>query len=181
MIELAVDGDHSGGQFFSDNWVEDYMYRYHEHVQWYWVLGETYDNGPHLQPVYFEHLRDWFVTPPYAGAGGSVHSAKPTISVTEVYVTAFDLLIWNDPQESRVSALYPGKTIGLYVEIIDRDDYNNRTPTMAFRLGSAHMGAAWGFADNFIDVLLLGPGGEIPDESAVESITWGRIKAHFVK
>ena len=31
-------------------------------------------------------------------------------------------------------------------------------------------------ADNFVRGLLVGPGGELPD-SAVESMTWGRIKA----
>ena len=36
-------------------------------------------------------------------------------------------------------------------------------------------------ADEFVAGLLVGPGGEIPDESAVESITWGRIKARFVR
>ena len=36
-------------------------------------------------------------------------------------------------------------------------------------------------ASRLCDAVLLGPGGGIPDDSAVESITWGRIKAQFVE
>ena len=34
-------------------------------------------------------------------------------------------------------------------------------------------------ADFLADAMLLGPGGRIPEGTAVESLTWGRIKASF--
>lgn len=46
-----------------------------------------------------------------------------------------------------------------------------------------YLGGFDGFAraGDLVDGVLLGLDGEVPDDSAVESITWGRIKAQFVK
>ena len=128
------------------------------------------------------------MNPPYADGGGRVLGEHPTISVTEFYVTPFDRFVWNSPEESLVSELYPGKIIGFAIGVVDND------LTEGFPLDSIHYlrteelsedCGGWSLyphcSDGFSLGLLLGPGGEIPDISAVESITWGRIKAQFVK
>ena len=187
-IEIMVDDDHSGGLYQPTDIIpvdlsstEAYWLFVQNQVQWYWALAETYDSGPHLQLAGISEDWDWCLTPPYADAGGGVFGENPTVSVTEGYVTAFDRFFWNSPEESVILDLYPGKIIGLFISILDRDDRNTWKPSVSYNLGEAWQDDACCHSDDFMDVLLLGPGGEIPDESAVESITWGRIKATFVK
>lgn len=36
-----------------------------------------------------------------------------------------------------------------------------------------------GYAEQFADGILVGPGGTLPEGSAVENNSWGRIKASF--
>ena len=125
--------------------------------------------------------------------GGGSFGQNPTISVTEFYVTAFDRLVWNSPAESVVSDLYPGKIIGFHIMIWDRDagyaglKSIHNLPGEGLGEGatghpcSRHSTMEVDCSDAFAPGLLLAAGGEIPEISAIESITWGRIKAAFVK
>ncbi len=190
-VMFNVDGDASGGEYrrFSEGSInigagfdEELRLRINQHAQDYIVLGDIVGGGPHVclvdQSVYNDE--DWFNLPPYAEGGGASFGAHPTLSVTEFYVTPFDRLIWNSPEESVVSSLSPGTLIGFYLSIGDHDEEG----ALAESLHAMRVQDEWTVspmnADSFARGLLVGPGGEIPD-SAVESLTWGRIKATFVR
>ena len=183
IINIVVDGDHSGGEYFYiGGGLDAYERRLlaNQQAQSYYALAETYDDGPHLQLFMMWNRdlnQDWFLYPPYADGGGDVLGENPTISVTEFYVTPFDRFVWNSPEESVVSELKVGKIIGLQLTVYDWDDLFGRERWTFFRMGKTSGTSS----DDFFDALLVGPGGEIPDDSAVESVTWGRIKAQFVK
>ena len=182
-ISIYLDGDNSGGQFFyvsadvEDE--EEWLLLDRQQAQWYEAIGETHDTGPHVVLRHHDHGEDWFFYPPYAEGGGTTYGQNPTISVTEFYVTPFDRFVYNSPVESVVSELHSGKTIG-FVIIIDDLDTAGRTRHILIGEDWFLDPGALHYSDNFAAGLLLGPGGEIP-ESAVESITWGRIKAMLEK
>ena len=123
------------------------------------------------------HYGDWYVLPPYAGGGGRRFGEQPTITVTEFYVTPFDRMLWNDEENSQASELNPGQIIGFSITIRDNDEPDEFTildlPSLEAVIS----------ADAFVDGLLLGLDGEISQvkDTAVESDSWGRIKASFNK
>ena len=173
-MELVVDADHSGGQYIGFGGMQRGDNR---QAQMYKAIAEVYDRGPQVDMLNSHIVRqDWFRLPPNAEGGGAVFSENPTISVTEFYVTPFDLFVWDSAEESVVSDLVRGRVIGLAISVPDRDE-DEAKPSVYYHLGDI----ASPLSDNFADFLLLGPSGEIPDDSAVESITWGRIKAQFVE
>ena len=112
------------------------------------------------QPVY-----DWMVKPPYSESSGGVYGENPTVSVIEFYVTSFDALSWEDPQESIVSDLEAGKVIGLEVWIFDVD------PGKRIRDPHIANGVGFRWADGFADGVLVGA-----SDSAVREDSWGLIK-----
>ncbi len=183
-VQFVVDGDASGGKFyFYLEEIEDDEERQllnYQHAQDYHALGDIVGSGSHVCVGSSRAKEGWFNLPPYAEGGGASFGAHPTLSVTEFYVTPFDRLIWNRPEESVVSTLSRGTLIGFYLAIRDFDVEG------AWRAETAHSIVGQDYwsdttnADGFARGLLVGPGGEIPD-SAVESLTWGRIKATFVR
>ena len=180
-VLLGVDGDHSGGKFvFGSQYfpsTEEWMLQQDQQAQQYSILPEVDDGGSTLEMhghLFFENYEDWLITPPYADGGGVTFGEKPTIVVTECYVTPFDKLVWNDPGESLVSELYPGKIIGFCIDVLDVDSAHS-DPESIHYLRSSETGFT--YSDTFVEGILLGPGGETPDDSAVESIPWGRLKA----
>ena len=178
-IGIIVDADHSGGEYagIAELTPEEDLLYYNYQAQWYQALAETYDSGPRVTMIYTESKAqdDWFMEPPYAEGGGRIYGEHPTISVTEFYITAFDYFVWYSQEESAISELYPGKVIGLLIFVADRDE-NEVMPSSFYNLGEFS-----DLSDTFADCVLVDPRGEIPEISAVESITWGRIKAQFVK
>ena len=191
-ITLAVDGDRSGGQyrFVSDSFdsEEEWKLRESQQAQIYAVLPEVYDGGSQFQMfgnIFFEDYEDWLIAPPYADGGGGVLGEHPSISVTEFYVTSFDRLVWNSPEETLVSELYPGKMIAFEIKVVDVDTGPAEWQSIHFLRSSEYPEDASylvsSSSDTFAQGILLGPGGELPDDSAIENITWGRIKAQFVK
>ena len=192
-VSFIVDGDASGGEYLfmpiiisGGPFDEERRLLVNQHAQYYLVLGDIVGGGPHVclfpQSLYGD--KDWFNLPPYAEGGGASFGEHPTFSVTEFYVTPFDRLIWNSPEESVVSALSPGTLIGFSLTILDHDDAGIQPEGMHFITHFITEGdyssAVFQNADNFVRGLLVGPGGELPD-SAVESVTWGRIKATVVR
>ncbi len=190
-VFFGVDGDASGGEYrrFSEGSInigagfdEELRLRINQHAQDYIVLGDIVGGGPHVclvdQSLYNDE--DWFNLSPYAEGGGASFGEQPTLSVTEFYVTPFDRLIQDSPEESVVSTLSRGTLIGFILTIADLDEEG------AWRAETAHSIVGQDYwsdttnADTFARGLLVGPGGEVPD-SAVESVTWGRIKAMFVR
>ncbi len=183
-VDFSVDGDASGGKYyFSINEIRDPDERRllnDQHAQSYVVLGDIVVGGPHVCLGYSRAKEDWFLLPPYAEGGGASFGANPTLSVTEFYVTPFDRLIWNSPEESVVSTLSRGTLIGFILSIPDFDEEGELWKGYHSVRRVQDEWTSIFNADTFARGLLVGPGGEIPD-SAVESMTWGRIKAMFVR
>ena len=178
-IIFMVDGDHSGGLYMGDDLDTD-MLRWYGQAQSYHVLGEVYDAGGHVDLGYrtpgLYSWEEFFLLPPYAEGGGGAFGENPTLSVTEFYVTPFDRLVWNSQEESLVSELGPGQVIGLMLSVAEIDG------ECCADQGYLHLGGEVGYsADGFVDGVLMGAVGGPDDESAVENITWARIKAQFVE
>ncbi len=181
-VNFIVDGDASGGQYFfhGRNVSDELRLLNNQHAQNYILLGDIGGGGPpHVCMWQTSEDEDWFNLPPYAEGGGASFGEQPTLSVTEFYVTPFDRLIWNSPEESVVSTLSRGTLIGFILSIADLDEEGARAETIHSLVGQDHWSDSSN-ADTFARGLLVGPGGEVPD-SAVESMTWGRIKATFVR
>ena len=94
----------------------------------------------------------------------------------EFFVTCFDRLNHLSREDSDVSQLTERKIIGFDVYVLDFDD-DPKLPTALYYLdrpdGSERDPQD---ASAVLDGLLLGPGGESGD-TAVQSVSWGRIKA----
>ena len=115
-IDAAASGD-SGYRTGFDNPTSEFYLLVNQRTQLYGIIGETYDEGPHLQLMNFvigapsSPHGDWYLRPPYAEAGGTSFGERPTISVTEFYLTPFDHFVWNDPAASLASDLQVDKRI----------------------------------------------------------------------
>ena len=187
-VIFQVDGDHTGGKYdwgHSDE-LEDAI-QTNRQAQFYGNIAIAPSGGLTIGlhgttvaaygfPEEIEQPVDWMVQPPFARGGGGVFSENPTIWVTEFYVTCFDLLDHLTPENSVVSGLAAGKTIGFDLSVSDYDvepagrlayyELRNREEISEVAIG----------ADFFVDGLLLGPDDDFGD-SAVQSTSWARIKA----
>ncbi len=128
----------------------------------------------------YDGASEWATREPYAAAGGGVLGATPVTTVTEMKVTPFDDLIYNDEAASVASELYPGKIIGFTIRTSDNDEpqYSdgggNGSQLLSGRVKASS------FAELLVDGLLVGAGEDpsrYDDGSAVEPSSWGRIKA----
>ena len=178
-IFLVVDGDHSGGRYRYVNWAwcqdcpREELLENQRQAQTWQAIGDA-PAGEHLV---FYGLAHWAAREPYAAAGGGALGESPAVSVTEFRVTPFDDLIYDDEQASVASDLYAGKVIGFHIQTQDNDD-----PLPPFDGGmrlSLPGRNPFGFADSFVDGLLLGAGEDpsLYDVSAVAPSSWARIKA----
>ena len=180
-VQFLVDGDHSGGQF----WLFDDDTPSNGQAQFYEALAEVFDDGPkvNLAPTGNVESANWFYSPPYADGGGASYGENPNVSVTELYVTPYDRFAWSSPDDSEVSDLVAGKTIGFMIVIPDSDtdipaDWKSIHVLAGadFQFGPKSE-VLFTFADDFADGLLVGADGKIPGDTAVENGSWGLIKA----
>ena len=187
-VAFAVDGDHSGGELFpgqysgepSEDWLQDVL-----EAQVFTALGEVFDGGSQVRlfPSSIHVSADWFSRPPFAHGGGAVFGGSPIGSVTEFYVTPFDRFVATDPEDSDVSDLFGGKIIGFNIEIPDVDALvgDGRPHWETIHLLAAPRSDAEHLlkmsADDFADGVLVTPDGLSSEDSAVESDSWGLIKA----
>lgn len=181
-MQLEIDGDHSGGNQVMDGYSFLHLETY--------GLSQPYEAiaripvGPNVgiwgasmvidprEPVY-----DWMVKPPYSEGSGGVYGENPTVSVIEFYVSPFDAISWDDPNESIVSDLQAGKVIGL--DVMGRDvDPGKRAGGMRLAGGA---GGRW--ADAFADGLLISAADSAVREesSAMREESWGWIKASLAE
>ena len=120
-VQLLVDGDRSGGTVFE---TEDDLIVWDTamgQAQAYWAVVENHENSSNvfLGLVGLEY--PWVHQVPYADGSGSVLDSQPVFYVVEFYVTAFDRLIRDAPEESLVSDLFAEKTIGFSMGVSDSD------------------------------------------------------------
>ena len=193
-ISVAIDGDHSGGAGCGlSNCSEEDWLDAHGQTQYYDAIART-PNGPTLEdptPKFFFQTETeefaWTTLPPYAEGGGGVAGEMPFISVIELYVTPFDRRTgnWDSPEEIVVSDLADDQVIGFAFAVFDTDESEHGViwtpetmqPTTPDFDSLAVIDIAFLRADRFLDGLLLpGETGGLGD-SAVGSVSWGRIKA----
>ena len=199
-FEFFVDGDHSGGDITGSadpDWTdEERTLNNNRTAQQYSIIAEAPDNR-HLG--YHGAGQEWVNSLPYTDGGGGTtelsldffgdfgadfgrniftqpgqlpsSEGAPVLSIFEGYVTPFDDLIWNSPEDSKPSDLAPDKIIGLSISIPDFDTEPSAYRAFHSLTGSYH---TWRYASNFSDARLVPAG-----ETSVESDSWGRIKATF--
>jgi len=161
-IEFMVDGDHSGGEYagsfgpsFSN---EERSLLQQQQAQQYLGIADTPD-GDHVGLS----GPDWATALPYADGGGAESGADPNTSVIEFFVTPFDNLVADDPDESLPSQLWPGKIIGLNINLPDFDSAPGSYHGYHTLSGQQ---ATWRYAERFADARLISdspPPAVLPD------------------
>ena len=187
-IILGIDADHSGGAGNTSTSLADEWREVAGQTQEYKAIARTV-SGPNLDDTvtrYATEAFSWRVLPPYGDAGGGVFGEAPIFSVIELYVTPFDDWVgWDSPGEIEVSSLTAGQVIGFVIGVYDFDSEDDwgRSWTPDAMLPPAHAFPIFDIefqrADSFLDGLLLGPASSVPpgEDTAVESVSWARIKA----
>ena len=175
-ITLYLDADHNGGRGFADGYgpLEERIPVLGE-TQKYEAISHTV-SGPTLATGH-SFLQPWHTSPPYGDSGGSVAGENPVVWTVEMYVTPQDG--WGDSiDETPFSELSVHQIIGFAPVINDSDpSYIEVEASIPWNPEAIDDEEAfrWLFhsvADIFLDGLLLPA-----QETAVESVTWGRIKA----
>ncbi|MCY3778017.1 MAG: hypothetical protein OXH11_18730 [Candidatus Aminicenantes bacterium] len=172
-IAFQLDADHSGGTGHrNETPAEEYPIIFGR-TQQYTAVAQT-ASGPLLGEgtLGSGEPSSWKINPPYGDAGGGVHGENPTMWVIEFYVTPQNA--WGEgPENTFFSDLEANQIVGFVAIVRDRDFTKGsiwkpssiQDDENPFQLDR-------GYADIFVDGLLL------PDRStAVEDVTWGRIKA----
>ena len=188
---FALDADHSGGKGRRNhvfNFTYEELLGIYGSTQWYSVIaqtvsGPTIDNAIRISQK--DPIRNFngtpdsgMVFPPYGDAGGLAEGEQPSLSVVEMYVTPYDWLgALDDLNQIGFSELSAYQTIGFSVLIHDSDGDCSVCERWYLPAEHDHPGH-WlyisrdNMADAFIDGLLLPA-----QDTSVQSLTWGRIKA----
>lgn len=182
-----VDGNKSGGAM-----IERRDGRINRDIlmvqaQRYWGVAKNYENDSNLTLQWLTGEAPWITYLPYADGGGGIVESQPIFYVVEFYVTPFDRLVSDAPEQSVVRDLVAGKAIGFAMEMLDHDTSMDDDFLPDRVHGLFGPDAAWDMggdlsrrSDHWAQGILLGedsPAGG----TAVESLTWGRIKASLSK
>jgi hypothetical protein len=177
--EFLVDGDHSGGMYQGPTVGRGDLL---SQAQQYMMLptsaaGRSMSLWEADSRPFPPSQTAWLTQPPFGDAGGRDFVGLPTESVLEFYITPFDELVPDVPDQSRPSRLASGNIIGLQLNVADFD-VPGEPHSGFFALGGAS--DAWRDASQFVDAELVGChvldcSGARP--SAVAADSWGRIKA----
>ena len=190
-LVLALDADHSGGGLNLESWETRGFWG---ESQQYGAIARTASGRAALYAYFTSGLSrsyskaakedSWIFFPPYGEAGGGVAGENPIIRVIELYVTPYDSWQGPDsrPEDVVVSDLTAGKVIGFAVLVGERDDEYSRfyLGPEAVQSEDPEIDILHRYrADVYLDGLLLPAtaAGAEPEGSAVESVSWGRIKA----
>ena len=177
-ILLLLDADHSGGTGTrNETPIEEYA-QFFGRTQRYDAIAQTVSGSIIGTNLVVRDRQPWHSLPPYADAGGGVAGENPTISVIEFYVTPQDG--WGDNMEDTpFSELTPRQTIGFapIINDLDPSDEEFGSDPIPWFPEPIDEWLALDFlergeADIFLDGVLLPY-----QETVVESVTWGRIKA----
>ncbi|NKB68231.1 MAG: hypothetical protein GKR89_14310 [Candidatus Latescibacteria bacterium] len=185
-VDFMVDGDHAGEQYngFESSDAEELGFaekdgRTNFAAQQYFAIAAAPDRRLLGHPGLG---LDWVTLPPFADAGGFLLDSEPHISAIELYVTPWDGLDWSGPEQSVRSRLEAGRIIGMQIGVPDFDAEPGEYDGYYTIAGVAQ---SWRFANVFVDGLLVpcqgGDCGIVPERTAVQGDSWGRIKASFGK
>ena len=173
-VGLVVDGDHNGGPDLSPDPTLEEHEEYLGRTQYYYAISRT-ASGPTMDvPIIRENTgSSWTALLPYGEAGGGVFGEAPVISTIELFVTPFNGWEgWDSPGEIEVSELISGQVIGFGIQVFDYD------PSEEWASWTPGLMPALPGPDDLLDGVLMGPGLSVPQgDSAVESVSWMRIKA----
>ena len=186
---LAIDGDHSGG----GNRLESFeTWDFWGESQQYGAIARTASGRTALYGYHTSGLSggytvvttedSWMFFPPYVDAGGGLAGENPTIRVIELYFTPYDSWQGRDsrPEDVVVSDLTAGKVIGFAILVGESEDKGSWfLGPEAVQSEDPEIDILYRYrAEYYLDGLLLPAGAAEPGEdSAVESVSWGRIKA----
>ena len=180
-IWFYVDADKSGGELFEAHGggeIPDDM----QQAQWYTAFARTYSNDSNVTLVNVSLRADWVHQVPYADGGGGIVDSQPILSVVEFNVTPFDHLIWRDPEQSVVSDLFAGKTIGFGLVLADVDTKDLTHSDSWYGLfgpdASYDNGEIFSTSDLWAHGILVGADGRTGD-TAVKTVSWGGVKANL--
>ena len=192
ILAIAIDGDHSGGQWVDRGWLnrdrdyswwdsDGYKTLFNVHVQEYVGMAQSHTTRNLVLEIthQFSEFSGWVTSPPYGEGGGGLFGENPLVAVIEFYVTAFDRLDWESPDNSEVSQLFPGKIIGLRPVVVDRD--GDITERAIYEVAASLGSETWMFAESFVDAVLLGADGTGGGGTAVKPDSWARIKASLAE
>ena len=171
-IEVMLDSDHTGGDFTGSanpDWTDEEKALNNNRTAQQYIAVADDPSGRHV--FYLGSGGEWVNDLPYADGGGVSVGDNPTESVIEFFCTPFDDLIWNSPGDSKAGELTSGKIIGFQISLPDTDQAVGQDRAFHTLSGQA---ATWRYAERFIDARLVGLGG---GATAVEDMSWGRIKA----
>ena len=180
-VWFTVDGDRSGGGLFDENRQKEVPEDMVQ-AQLYTAYASTNSNDSNVNLMSVSYYAPWVHREPYADGGGGLVDSQPIFSVVECYVTPFDRLIWNDPELSVVSDLFPDKIIDFTLLLADVDTEEGDTFEVAdsihhlFGPNASYDDPNAPESDFWAQGILLGADGG-SDGTAVESVSWGRIKA----
>jgi hypothetical protein len=177
-VEFMVDGDHSGGSYngFSvDEYGEEQAKLLAGYqAQQYTMIPESPDG---ITIGNNTSASGWVTNLPWADGGGTAYGEAPTTSIMEGYFTPWDELDWHGSEFSTRSTLEAGRIIGFQLSVMDWDVVGTYH---AFHTLSG-LASTWREADNFVQGELIGCDygdcGAAANPTAVESESWGRIKA----
>jgi hypothetical protein len=183
-LEIMIDIDHSGGQYagLADLTPEEskrqvgaqatqycMAYPNADGINAHSFMAATWD----LEPPYWEHVFDFQGT-----------NLGPGTVTYEIAMTPWVDLNWMGADQGIIGDLTEGEIIGMQFSYGDFDDPENPTQYHAFWTVSGQ-DQTFMFADRFGDFMLAPVDDTIDWEKtgplAVESNTWGRIKASFNK
>lgn len=171
VLQVKVDGDHSGGSYSPVIASEDQLGP-GTHVQVYDFFRAARNDG---QVTVGDFLDRWVRSEPWTEIGHTARSELPAQSILEVSLTPWDRFGAN-PGEGEVSELRAGRILGLQITV---SDFVNGELDNVYFLGTGpgEVDPVSVSADGFIDGLLTSC--DLPgcSETSVEADSWGRIKA----
>ena len=171
-VEFMVDGDHSGGQynFNNDETMTDEEKALNQNRQaqkWNAIF-----DAPDGRILGYPGRAEWLNSPPLSDGGGGSVGSGPTVSILEIYVTPYDDIVFSDQAASVATDLEAGNIIGLQIAMPDFDTAPQEYRGYHTLSGQA---ATFRFAERFVDAQLVSAG----DATAVDDLSWARIKASF--
>lgn len=174
-MELFIDADHSGGQFanFTELSQEEGLRRNGAEAN-HFVLA-----GPPPDEDFFVNFSAaaWYALAdgPYTGAAVEFVGVLGREGVTnyEVMLVPFDRIDIDAAFQSEEHLLREGEVLGFNVEFNDLDEHSELFDAKWSLSGQYN---SYRFADRFTDLILMPLEGTF-QETAVESRSWGQLKA----